>query len=252
MLKTSILTTTEINDMDRTAMFHLYDSYYQGASRKVFRMDLDDKDYVIALKDHEGVIRGFSTLAIFNERFYESKIRVIFSGDTIVDKAYWGQNPLSQTWIEFAGHIKAGAPEIPLYWLLIVKGHRTYRYLSIFSNQYFPRYERETPAEYQELMHYLGNERFGDSYNPESGLVLFPEPRSYLIPELAVIPDKDRERPEIKYFLERNPQYYEGDELLCLCELQEQNLTNLASRWFKDGDSQRYFNDSRKLHLQPT
>ena len=41
----------------------------------------------------------------------------------------------------------AGAqlPEQPLYWFLIVKGHRTYRYLSAFSVDFHPHWRTPMP-----------------------------------------------------------------------------------------------------------
>lgn len=76
-------------------------------------------------------------------------------------------------------------------------------------------------------------------YDAISGLVRFPEPRSYLNQELAAIPDKDSGRLDVQYFLSRNPQYYKGDELLCVCELKADNLTRLARQWFEAGRNQK-------------
>jgi len=233
MLSTSIVTTAELIGTERDTMFALYDFYYEGGDPSVFKRDLDGKDYVVVMRDPENTIRGFSTLAVYSETRNNAQVRVIYSGDTIIDKMYWGQNQFSRAWISFAGGVKAQHPELPLYWLLIVKGHRTYRYLSLFSNNYFPRHDRETPSDIQELMHYLAKRRFGQAYDESSGLIRFSEPRSFLSPEIAQIPSKDCHRPEVKYFLQRNPQYYEGDELLCLCELKAENLTKLARSWFE-------------------
>jgi len=239
MLNTSILNTSDLTNAHRDAMFRLYEANYRGANFEIFQDDLNDKDYVLILSDVDDTIVGFSTLAVDNETFNGKRLRVIFSGDTIIERSYWGQNPLAKAWVEFAGYTKAAQPNVPLYWLLIVKGHRTYRYLPVFIREYYPRHDRPIPTEQSQLMEYLGSKRFGSSYDPETGLVLFPEPRSYLNPDLAVIPEKDINRPEIKYFLERNPRYYEGDELLCLCELSAENFGNVARQWFEDGYSQR-------------
>jgi hypothetical protein len=239
MLLTSIVNISTLTEKDRTTMFDLYHVNYDGGEPSVFYRDLDAKNYAVVLRDESGIVRGFSTLAVYNENFSGQPVRVVYSGDTIVEQAYWGQNQLSKTWLELAGCIKQEAPHVPLYWLLIVKGHRTYRYLSLFSTEYYPRHNVETPTGIQQLMDHLARQKFGDQYDPINGLVKFPEPRSFLNEELAIIPDKDCGRLDVKYFLTRNPQYYEGDELLCLCELKAENLTKIARQLFEAGRKQK-------------
>lgn len=238
MLKTSISNVCELTTRQRDTMFRLYAAYYEGAQQPIFETDLNAKNFVVLLTDESNHIRGFSTLCVYDDNWDGQRVRVLYSGDTIIERDWWGQNQFSKSWLELAGRIKAEAPEVPLYWLLIVKGHRTYRYLSLFSSEYFPRHDSETPQEYKSLMDHLASRKFGDWYDPRSGLIKFPEPRSYLSPDLAEIPAKDSHRPEVKYFLDRNPRYFEGDELLCLCELRAEKLTRLARQWFEEGCKQ--------------
>lgn len=235
MLQTSIVEISALTEADRATMFNLYRKNYDGGELSVFYRDLDAKNCSVVLRDESGIIRGFSTVAVYDENFDGQPVRVLYSGDTIIEPAYWGQNQMSKSWLELAGSIKQESPSIPLYWLLIVKGHRTYRYLSLFSNDYYPRRDVETPVEMQSLMDYLAVRKFADQYDAITGLVKFSGHRSYLSADLAVIPDKDSGRLDVQYFLSRNPKYYEGDELLCLCELSAANLTRLARQWFEAG-----------------
>lgn len=235
MLDACVRRISSLSKEDRECMFRLYRDNYGGAAETVFNKDLNAKDYTILLTDPLANIRGFSTLAIYNEQYRGKPVKVIYSGDTIIDKAYWGKNEFAATWLRLVGSIKAEAPGIPLYWLLIVKGHRTYRYLPLFSKEYYPRHDAETPAAQQRLMHHLAASRFGDAYDAESGLVRFQGKRSFLSEDLAPVPPKDLARGDVQYFLARNPRYTEGDELLCLCELAPENLTRFARAWFMEG-----------------
>lgn len=235
MLTTAILKVDRLTMSQRSIMFDLYAANYAGAIEQIFQRDLSGKDSVIVLFDEDGIIKGFSTLVVFEHLYCGSTVRVIYSGDTIIDRQYWGENNFSKAWLEFAGALKSERPDVPLYWLLIVKGHRTYRYLSLFSSEYFPRANVQTPVGFQNLMDELAVKRFGKAYDASSGLIRFEEPRSYLTAELAEIPSKDLKRSDVQYFLERNPLYYEGDELLCLCELKSSKMTKLARRWFEEG-----------------
>lgn len=234
-LNASIHDVSELSTADRESMYRLYDTYYGGGDDSVFNRDLDAKNYAVLLKNGKGSIQGFSTLALYDETYQKKLVRVLYSGDTIIDKAYWGKNEFATAWLRFAGSIKAQVPELPLYWLLIVKGHRTYRYLSLFSKDYYPRYDMEIPENDRLIMHHLATQRFGNMYNPTTGLVHFPPPRSFLKEDVAPIPPKDQTRPEVQFFLSKNPGYHNGDELLCLCKLEPENLTRFARAWFVEG-----------------
>ena len=84
-------------------------------------------------------------------------------------------------------------------------------------------------------MDYLAREKFGEYYNPETGLVKFPSSRGHLRQQWAEIKDSFREKPDIKYFLERNPEYYKGHELVCFAEITESNMRKYAKRAFLEG-----------------
>jgi hypothetical protein len=217
------------------AMWGLYSHYYSGTREALFRSDLSEKTDVILSRDHLGAVRGFSTIQISDVVFRGKKITVIFSGDTIIDHRYWAKNDFAFAWIRFAASVMGRAPEKPLYWLLIVKGHRTYRYLSVFSQRYYPGSRWETPASFKNLMDSLASERFGDAYDPESGLVCFKESHGHLKAEWAEVPESARTRPEVAFFLERNPGFAKGDELVCLCEVSEANMKRMTLRVFKQG-----------------
>ena len=148
-----------------------------------------------------------------------ASIRAIYSGDTIIERAYWGTQALAFTWLRFAGTVKAQVPDCPLYWFLIVKGHRTYRYLSAFSIDFYPHWQMPTPPWAQSIMTGLARRRFNDAYDAERGVVSFPQSRGHLRPVWAEIEPEEAARPDVAFFLRSNPGYVRGDELVCLTEL---------------------------------
>jgi hypothetical protein len=217
------------------AMFDLYDRYYDATSRPLFEADLRNKDYVVTLREASGALAGFSTLAVMAAEIGGKPLRAIYSGDTIIDHAHWGTQALAFTWIRFAGTVKAWAPELPLYWFLIVKGHRTYRYLSAFSVDFFPRWDRPTPVDARDVMDHLAQRRFSDAYDATRGVVSFPRSRGHLKPEWALVEETEAARADVAFFLRSNPGYARGDELVCLTELASDNLRPLARRVFEQG-----------------
>jgi hypothetical protein len=225
----------ELSESLKVSMFALYERYYEATSYRRFTSDLANKDHVILLTNDQGQPKGFSTLTVFSFEFDGTRQRAIFSGDTIIDHRHWGEHGLAFTWIRLAGRIKAQEPTVPLYWFLIVKGHRTYRYLPAFSTSYYPSWQRATPSREQALMHHLAATRFGRSYDVRSGVVVFPVSRGQLRPAWAAVPPEDRRKPEVSFFLERNPGYASGHELVCLAELAPETLRPLPRRLFLQG-----------------
>jgi hypothetical protein len=51
-----------------------------------------------------------------------------------------------------------------------------------------------------------------------------------LKPHLAAVPDGRADNPHVRFFLERNPGHASGDELVCLTELSDANLTAAGVR----------------------
>lgn len=231
-LKAQITPIEELPDTLKASMFALYERYYEATAESVFISDLQNKDQVILLTDSQGKLQGFSTLAILFFEFDGTPSRAIFSGDTIVSSRHWGEQTLAFAWIRLAGQIKAQESALPLYWFLIVKGHRTYRYLPAFSKCFYPTWTEPTPPREQALMNQLATMRFGQHYDRERGLVCFPSSRGHLRKEWATVPPKDLRKPEVRFFLERNPGYTRGHELVCLTELHPENLRPLTRRLF--------------------
>jgi hypothetical protein len=216
-------------------MYELYQKYYGGTNWSLFREDLTRKHCAILLLDRSQALRGFTTLEIIDFEWENQPRRALFSGDTIIDRPYWGEQTLPLAWCRLAGQIKAELPQLPLYWFLIVKGYRTYRYLPVFAKSFYPTWRSPTPDSMRALMDYLATLKFGDNYRRETGLVQFPESRGHLNGIWAEIKPGYRQKPDVRYFLERNPNYDCGDELVCLMELTEENMRSQAKRGFIEG-----------------
>ncbi len=216
-------------------MFALYSRYYDGTSEQLFRRDLAEKQYVIFLRDEQDRMQGFSTVAVTEHRFEGKPVRSFFSGDTVVDQRFWGQQTLPAAFFRLSSSIKAEAPEVPLYWFFPPMSQRTYRYLRAFFRVFFPAYDRETPPRVKALMDLFAGERYGDAYDADRGVISFATPQGHMNPSLAEIPEKVRQKPDVKFFLERNPGYLRGDALVCLAELAPTNLHRPAERLFRKG-----------------
>ncbi|EKY04396.1 hypothetical protein HMPREF9120_02339 [Neisseria sp. oral taxon 020 str. F0370] len=235
-LTTRTLAPQTLSAQQTAALYALYGRYYGGTTPELFRRDLGEKDHILLLEDTDGQIRGFTPLKTIPFTDNGRAARAVFSGDTVIDHRYWGEQTLPLAWCALAGRLKAQMPDAPLYWLLIVKGDRTYRYLNVFSKTYYPNRRHPTPPDVQELIDRLAADRFGAHYHAESGLVRYPQSQGHLKSEW--LNEKTAAHPEAAYFRRRNPRHAEGEELVCLTLLETDNLRSFALRGFLDGLAQ--------------
>lgn len=224
-----------LSNADRLAMFRLYETYYEGTDYDLFGADLAAKTHVIELRA-QGELRGFSTILLLGFDVDGAPSQAIFSGDTIIDAQYWGEQALVDAFCRFAGSTKARDPGTPLFWLLISKGYRTYRYLSLFAHAYYPHHAQPTPPGMQRCMEALARTKFGNAYDSSTGIVRFGRSRGHLRARWATVSDHLQEKhAAVQFFLERNPRFHAGEEMVCLTELSADNLRSFARRAFVRG-----------------
>lgn len=227
---TQSLPVAAISPALRTQMCALYLANFDGSSAELFQRDLAAKDEGLLLW-HGGRLAGFTLLQVYDARHAGREIRVVYSGDTIVDRDHWGQQKLAFAWIERIGQIKADSPDVPLYWFLLSKGHRTYKYLSAFAQTFHPHWSGYD-ARLAALADELATRKFGASWCRERGVVAFENSHGHLKPEIAQPSAESLAKPATRFFLERNPGYAQGEELVCVCELDARNMKPLAARIF--------------------
>ncbi len=236
-LTSRVLRVAELHATLVRQLYAIFERHYDCVDWMRFEGDLSEKDYVLVLMDSRtGEPRGFSTQKILTATVHGLPVRAVFSGDTVIDRAYWGEQELVRCWCRFAGQVRAEEPETRLFWFLISKGFRTYLYLPLFYRDFYPRYDRPTPVFEQAVMDTLAGQKFLHYYNPRLGLVEFPEALGQLTPELAEIPPGRLDDPHVQFFLTRNPRYAEGVELVCLTEISPQNMRGLAARMGREGE----------------
>ena len=213
------------------SMLKLFKSTYENVDDAVFRRDLSAKSHVILVRNQALRLRGFSTLTIWPHAFEGREINLLFSGDTVVDQSAWGHQALPVAFLSAAGNLRSVDRSRSYYWLLTSKGHRTYRFLNLFFYRFWPQYS--SSLEYEEaLARDVGARFFPDRFDSSTSLLRGTE-LGRLRAEIAEIPNKDCHRPDVQFFIERNPGYAYGDELLCLAELCPKNMRPFARRVFQ-------------------
>ena len=223
-----IVSQSTLTTGTRRAMFDLLRLHFAGVDPTAFEADLGEKNFVILLEDEAGVLRGFSTLLVYSSRV-RPDLTVVYSGDTIVERGWWGSPALPLTWLRAVREVTPRYRGREVWWLLITSGFRTYRFLPVFFRQFCPRHGEEATSDDRVLLETLAVERFGDRYDSRLGIVRLARPQT-LVPELLDVPEGRTSDPDIAFFLEHNPGFIHGDELACLARIDETNLTAAARR----------------------
>ena len=225
-LSGSVVSRSSITGDMEDEIFMLFRRYYRCAERAAFEHDLAQKDWVLLLRDMRGAVRGFTTMKLYEVGYRGRRVRALFNGNTIIEQDYWGDQELVRSWCDFMAALEQREPRVPLYWYLICSGFRTYLFLPLFFRSFYPRCGSENPPYEQGLIDHLGHLGFPGEY--EGGVVRPPEPRECLRQELAVPTKRRLQNRHVRFFLERNPGYLRGNELVCLAEFSAGNTRRTA------------------------
>lgn len=228
MLQGQLVAVEALLPEDINCMYDLLNRHFSGVQPEVFHADLQAKNWCILIRNTSKALVGFSTMLHYSTHCENEPIQVLYSGDTIMDPSAWCSPVLSRTWITAVQQLRQ-ISDYPLYWLLIASGYRTYRFLPTFWQEFYPCYDQPTPSIIQALIDCLARERFGRTYDSQTGIVRLPHPQ-VLRQRLLKIPVERFRDPHVQFFAERNPGFVQGDELVCLTKMTPENLTRAGQR----------------------
>lgn len=207
----------KLDDLTRARMWALFSRYYESVDRAHFEKDLSGKDRVLLVRDTgDQSLQGFTTVQCFDGPSGSTPYRVVFSGDTVLEKAYWGRDTLQRAFAVLLMKEKLLHPHRRVYWFLISKGYKTYLLLSRNFLEFWPRRGVDTPAREAQMLNELARQKFPEAWKPEKGVLQFPTCPGRLRTGVAPIDAKLLEHPDIRFFSEKNPGHAQGDELCCL------------------------------------
>jgi hypothetical protein len=230
-LQGRLVPVKDVTAAQRDAMFALMDRHYENVRRGSFDADLNEKRWVILLSDPAtGALCGFSTQVVLHAEVEGRRVKALFSGDTIVDRDHWGDPALSHVWGRLALELIDAAPDDELYWFLISKGYKTYRFLPLFFHEFFPRLDAPTPNDVRQVIDALARRKFHSAYDAAAGVVRAAPAKDRLRPGVAEVTPERLRDPHVAFFVGRNPSHARGDELCCLAPLTRANFTPAAYR----------------------
>jgi hypothetical protein len=226
-----LVDTVDLTSQDRDAMFGLMDRHYAQVCRAAFEADLDEKRWVVQVLDpRTEAVCGFSTQMLLDVDVAGRPVKALFSGDTIVAREHWGDSALAHVWGRLALSLMDAFGEAELYWFLISKGYKTYRFLPVFFHEFYPRYDAPTPIWAREVIDVLGRARYPAAYDPTAGIIRAGPEKDRLRDGVADITPERLRDPHVRFFVQQNPGHLQGEELCCLAPLVRNNFTTAAHR----------------------
>ncbi|MBN2684995.1 MAG: hypothetical protein JXR40_06925 [Pontiellaceae bacterium] len=226
-MKTQIISTQKVSEQNRAELYELFQQFYANTSKDRFLRDFSNKHWLIRMSDNEKLV-GFSTQQLLELPWNGETLRFLFSGDTIVHPNYWNQSQLAGAFGHLFLRIEAES-NTPLYWFLISKGFRTYRFLPVFFHRFFPRHSTGD-TDLKPLLDIVAKSMFKAAYNSQTGIIETDPTKDHLISSLAEIPPARKRDPHVAFFQRANPSYTAGTELACLAPLSQSNLTRCGER----------------------
>ncbi len=193
-----------------------------------FTADIMKKKIItLLILEENNEIIGFSTN---DYKVYEQMgFVVLFSGSTVVDEKYRNEGALIESYLSICASLLKQFSDKKIYWHLISMGYKTYRFLPLFFNDFYPSCLYETPEQMKELLDFISKDRFGSNYDSKTGLIHVPGCEK-LLPEHAEVPEDRRKDKHIRFFLEKNPEFAEGYELSCITEITLDNFRSIPKR----------------------
>lgn len=233
-LEGSIRLVNSLTDSERSQMFALFTEYFLNVSRYSFEQDLSEKEWAFVGTDSiSGEVRGFSTLMRLDAVVDGRPVAALFSGDTIIGSEHWGQlvfpEVMGRHVLRIAKSIGESIKGASVFWLLISSGYRTYRFLPLFFRNFYPKFDQPALPGLIRTMDAFALLKFGAEYDLDSRTIRLTRPTP-LKPGVGEIDERRLRNPHVAFFAASNPGYARGDNLVCIAELSDSNLTRAGRR----------------------
>lgn len=213
-------------------MYGIYCQYYENTTWDIFLRDLSKKTGAFVLYDpKEARVVGFSTIMTCDIIVQGQASRAVFSGDTVIEKAYWGSRALQMAFYKFMIAEKVRYPRQAIHWLLISKGFKTYLLLANNFFNYYPNPENKDQHLAGVVDSYC-KQMFAEYYDADKRILDFGGDYQCLKGDVAEITDAmRRENQKIDFFEQCNPEWRRGTELPCVGVFDWNALAKYALRF---------------------
>lgn len=197
-------------------MWTLFKRHYVGITQDVFETDLRKKNQALLLFRNQQLI-GFTSQQFCQVESHQ----VVYSGDIIIIPEARDIGTAS-----FFHHWATTVWNRCDWWCALSSGPRTFRIPFTFFHRVTPNQKKDETTQEIELRHLFARHTYGLQYNQNSGIVKLDN--AYQLRESSAEIREDY--PQGAFFIESNPGWRNGDELVSLISLHANNWKPVAKR----------------------
>lgn len=205
-------------------------------------LTLYTQTYEILLADLQASVRGKSFLYRVYERVTgrlvgaaayaafpievpgKGRIVVFYAGDIVLRPEIRGAGLIQEMGLGGVIRELLRDPWAPKYLYAIALTHKLYRSVASMFQDYWPRYDRETPPEILEIMERVGQRVDQNRWRSATELVQIPRRGRQ---EQLAVPEEQLADPVIRFFIDKNPTYLQGTCLPIMMPLDVRNLSSV-------------------------
>jgi hypothetical protein len=103
--------------------------------------------------------------------------------------------------------------------------------LPTFYNTFYPNYKEETPEEIKAIIDAFGKFYSLEEYDEKTGVICYKGLKDKLKENVADITEERLRDKNIAFFVDRNPDYIKGNDIICITKLSKSNLKKRIQRF---------------------
>ena len=190
--------------------------------RAVFEASVREKKEAVFLRERGSRrLVGMGTVDVYTVDHAGERRIVIYPGNTLLDPDVRGANIVQRVGVRCFLRERLRHPRRPIYLFYDTFSYKSYVMLPRNFAEFWPRRDRPMPPDVAAFLDALGRQRYGERWDPSRRLCRRGERR--LKAGVATATAADLADPDIRFYVDANPGYTEGDMLAVLAPLHAGN-----------------------------
>jgi hypothetical protein len=196
---------------------------YVDATREAYEKSIRGKNEIVLVRDKQTrKLVGLGAVDLYPMVHRGVPCWVIFLGNTVFSEEHRGKNIVEKTGFLYYLRLRVQHPSQPIYLSYVTFSYKSFRMLSRNFREYWPHMNQATPAAEAELIDHLGAKYYKELWVKEEQLAR-GSPVYNLKSWVAEIDEERLKDPQVRFFVQKNPGYKNGDSLFCLVPLHYKN-----------------------------
>lgn len=179
----------------------------------------------IAIYRHNEEIIGLAAIDLRPETFNGRKVCAIYTGNTWIRKDWRNANLIQLLAFISMLEAKRTNPLHKMYWFFGSNNYMSYRLLYRNFDTYWPKQGVSTPTWERSYMEHLGEVYFPGL---DKASLIWSQPSSRAFKDDTKLSEKQRQDPNIQYYLGLNPDFVRGNRLMCMAPLDAKSISKVV------------------------